>query len=102
MRALRPVSKFLTRKISNAVLWRVVRPHRYRPLIVVCHLKASQSAASITSNAWFRSLSRAEGPARDRRALSIDVPSGWDSLPADQLTALPGSPLAVIRQTDGT
>lgn len=33
---------------------------------------------------------------------TIDVPSGWDSLPADELAALPGSPLAVIRQTDGT
>jgi hypothetical protein len=33
---------------------------------------------------------------------TVDVPSGWDALPAEELTALPGSPLAVIRQIDDT
>ena len=32
---------------------------------------------------------------------TVAQPPGWESLSADQLSALPGSPLAVIRQSDG-
>jgi hypothetical protein len=32
---------------------------------------------------------------------SVTRPSGWDTVSSDELAALPGSPLAVLRQTDG-
>jgi hypothetical protein len=32
---------------------------------------------------------------------TVTRPSGWEALPSDQLSGLPGSPLAVLRQTDG-
>ena len=39
------------------------------------------------------------GPSGD--PFTIAQPEGWESLSEAQLSALPGSPLAVIRQTDG-
>ena len=33
---------------------------------------------------------------------TVTRPSGWDSVSSDELATLPGSPLAVLRQTDGT
>src|SRR3954447_11628079 len=32
---------------------------------------------------------------------TLTLPSGWQSTPEDQLSQLPGSPVAVMRQTDG-
>jgi hypothetical protein len=32
---------------------------------------------------------------------TVTIPSGWESLSQEQLVALPGHPLAVLRQTDG-
>ena len=33
---------------------------------------------------------------------TVTLPEGWQALPSDQLTAEPGSPLAVLRQVDGS
>jgi hypothetical protein len=35
-------------------------------------------------------------------AFTLDRPAGWESASQEELDALPGSPLAVLRQTDGT
>src|SRR6266516_4026553 len=41
----------------------------------------------------------AHGPAA--APFTVTLPSGWESLSQQQLVALPGHPLAVLRQTDG-
>lgn len=35
-------------------------------------------------------------------AFSVTKPTGWESLSSDELQSLPGTPLAVMRETDGT
>jgi hypothetical protein len=35
-------------------------------------------------------------------AFTVDRPAGWESASQEELDGLPGSPLAVLRQTDGT
>src|SRR2546427_12773300 len=42
---------------------------------------------------------QAHGPAA--APFTVTLPPGWESLSQQQLVALPGHPLAVLRQTDG-
>jgi hypothetical protein len=54
---------------------------------------------------WFFVI-RDTGPANEVHGpagapFTVTLPSGWKSLPPDQLSELPGNPVAVMQQTDG-
>jgi hypothetical protein len=79
-----------------------VYPRRRWPWVVV----AGVALAIVLVAGWYflirdtGSSSTFHGPSD--APFTVSLPEGWEPLPSDQLTAEPGSPLAVLRQVDGS
>lgn len=53
--------------------------------------------------AWFLVLRDDDETVRgpESSPFAVQIPAGWESVPADELSDVPGSPVAVLRQTGG-